>query len=301
MYKVVVFLFLLLLNGCGLNNLFVTDEVNKVTIVKYTPYMKHYRAYFTRTDLKVMKDDKKYLYLYHEEENELGILLHRKDQYILYHLSNPEKQALALNATPKTQYTHVLRKFKRKGFRTIDSLESVGYKASVSLRRYKGVKTLLVEVKDYSRLHGLYKHAIATYDATKIKNIKTTLPQSLIYDDYMHYEKLATTPAQIEQLQIIAKKLKLEPTSIKKYAPYAYYLHESSLDELSAYLSQRYARNTLSYQQYNMLKQRKNVLEEEKLLNEGSLEDLIAAYKINKNPKYKERILTLMKESQDNP
>lgn len=296
-----VFLFFLLLHGCGLNSLFVTDEVNKVTIVKYMPYMKHNRAYFTRTDLKVMEDDKKYLYLYHEEENELGILLHRKNQYILYNLSNPDKQALALNATPKTKYTHVLRKFKHKGFRAIDTLAAVGYTASVSLRRYKGVKTLLVEVKDYSRLQDLYKHAIATYDATKIKNIKTTLPKSLIYDDYMHYEKLATIPAQIEQLQIIAKKLKLETASVKKYAPYAYYLHESSLDELSAYLSQRCTRDTLSYQQYNMLKQRKTVLEEEKLFNEGSLEDLIAAYKINKNPKYKERIMTIMKERQESP
>ncbi|WP_373031963.1 hypothetical protein [Sulfurovum sp.] len=301
MYKMVVVLFFLLLHGCGLNSLFVADEVDKVTIVKYTPYMKHNRAYFTRTALKVMKDDKNYLYLYHEEENELGILLHRKNQYILYNLSNPEKQALALNATPKTKFSHVVKKFKRKGYRTIDSLEAVGYMASVSLRRYKGVKTLLVDVKDYSRLQDLYKHAIATYDATKIKNIKTTLPRSLIYDDYMHYEKLATTPAQIEQLQIIAKKLKLPTASIKKYAPYAYYLHESSLDELSAYLSQRSTRDMLSYQQYNMLKQRKTDLEEENLFNEGSLEDLIAAYKINKNPKYKERILILMKESQNTP
>lgn len=301
MYRIVLFLFFLLLNGCGLNNLFVTDEVNKVTVVKFTPYLKHYRAYFTRTDLKVIKDDKKYLYLYNEKENELGILLHRKNEYILYNLSNPEQQALALKVSPNTKYTYVVKRFKRKGFNTITSLAEVGYTSSVLPRRYKGVKTLFVDVQNYSQLQKIYKQAIETYDATKIKNIKTTLPKPLIYDYYTHYEQLATTQAQMEQLQIIAKKLKLKTTALQKQVPYDYYLKDASLEELSTYLSKRTTRTALSYQQYKMLKQRKIVLQEEKLFTEGSLEDLIAAYKINKNPKYKERIMTLMKEAQENP
>lgn len=300
MHKVVLFLFFLFLNSCAFNNLNVTDEVDKVTIVKYTPYMKHHRAYFTRTNLKVIEDDKKYLYLYNAKENELGILLHRGNQYMLYSLSRPEHPVLTLNVSPKTKFTYALKRFKRKGFDTIASLAEVGYTASVLPRRYKGVKTLLVEVQKYSRLQDLYRQAIQTYNADKIKNIKTTLPKPLIYNYYTRYENLATTQAQMEQLQIIAKKLNLKTTALQKHVPYDYYLKDASLEELSAYLSQRATKDSLSYQQYKMLKRRKIVLKKEKLFNEGSLEDLITAYKINKNPKYKERIMTLMKEAQEN-
>ncbi len=310
MRKVVLLLFFLLLNGCSLNTLFVAGEIDKVTIVKYTPYMKHHRAYFTRTQLQIIKDDKKYLYLYNEKNNDLGILLHRKNQYILYNLSKPEQQALAINASPKTKYTHALKSFKRKGFNPITSLDTVGYLASESLRRYKGVKTLLVEVQEYSRLQNLYKQAIKTYNANKIKNIKTKLPKQFVYDYYKRYEKRAKTQAQLAQLQIIAQKLQIktqeeliqEEVSIPKSSekPYVYYLHDASLDELSTYISKRATRNALSYHQYTMLKGRKTLLQEEELFNEGSLEDLIAAYKVNKNPKYKKRIMTLMKDTQEN-
>lgn len=325
MPKVVLFLFFLLLNGCSLNNLSLPGEIDKVTVVQYTPYMKHHRAYFTRTDLQVIEDDKKYLYLYNEKENELGILLHRKDQYIFYNLSNPEQRALAITENQKTTVTHVLKSFKRKGFNTITSLDTVGYIASVSLRRYKGVKTLLVESQDYSRLQDIYKQAIKTYNANKIKNIQTTLPKQLVYDYYKRYEKRAKTQAQVEQLQIIAQKLQIktktipvkavkaqeeriqeehiqEEASIPKPSekPYAYYLKDASLDEVSTYISQKATRNSLSYHQYIMLKRRKTFLQKEKLFNEGSLEDLIAAYKVNKNPKYKKRIMTLMKDVQEN-
>jgi len=47
-------------------------------------------------------------------------------------------------------------------------------------------------------------------------------------------------------------------------------------------------------------KKRRTVLKEERLLREGSLEELITAYKTNKDPRYKKRILILMKEVQEN-
>jgi len=306
MRTVVLFLFFFLLSGCSLKNLSVEEEIDKVTVVQYTPYMKHHRAYFTRAELQIIKDDKKYLYLYNAKEKDLGILLHRKNQYILYNLSKPEQQALAINASPKTKYTHALKSFKRKGFNTITSLDAVGYTASVSLRRYKGVKTLLVEIQEYSRLQNLYKQAIKTYNANKIKNIKTKLPKQFVYDYYKRYENRAKTQAQLAQLQIIAQKLqiKTEEKESTQSEPveqesYTYYLEDASLDELSAYISQRATRNALSYHQYTILKGRKTLLQEEKLLHEGSLEDLIAAYKVNKNPKYKKRIMTLIKDTQE--
>ena len=302
MRTVVLFFFFLLLSGCSLNSLYVAGEINKVTVVQHAPYMKHYRAYFTRTELQIIKDDQKYLYLYNAKENDLGILLHRKDQYILYSLSKPEQQALAVNARPKTTYTHALKSFKRKGFTPITSVDTVGYIVSVAPRRYKGVKTLLVEIQDYSHLQNLYKRAIKSYNADKIKNIKTKLPKQLVYEYYHRYEKRAKTQVQRSQLQIIAQKLQMttEEEKSTKNKPYIYYLNDASFDELSAYMSEDDTRDSLSYQQYTMLKGRETYLKEEKLLNEGSLEDLIAAYKINKNPKYKKRIMLLMKDTQEN-
>ncbi len=314
MRMMMLFLFFLLLNACSLNNPSLSGEMNKVTVVKYTPHMKQHRAYFARSELQIIKDDKKYLYLYNEKENDLGILLHRKNQYILYSLSNPEQLALAMTENQKTTVPYVLKSFKGKGYNTITSLNSVGYISSVSLKRYKGVKTLLVEIQEYSRLQDLYKSAIKTYNADKIKSIKTTLPKPLIYDYYKHYEKRATTEIQLGQLQIIAQKLQIKrkviPSKTQKEKeesfilphaekPYSYYLEEASLDELQNYIAQSATKNRLSSRQYTMLKRRETSLREEKLFNQGSLEELIAAYKVNKDPTYKKRIMTLIKDTQD--
>jgi hypothetical protein len=262
-----------------------------------------------------------------------------------------------MNVTSKTKYWQVLKGFKSKGFKIIKSLASVGYTASVSRKRYKGVKTLLIETQEYSRLQTLYKKAIKTYNANKIKNIKTRLPKSLISSYYTQYKKRAKTRAQLVQLRTIAKKLKLQAPKIpgkpvkkqkttpskqkvqiarkdkpitqveekievpntpiivqeapvikpivKKISPpkpsakpYTYYLKHASLSELSTYISNKATKNSLSYNQYNMLSRRKVVLQEERLFKHGSLEELIAAYKVNKNPKYKQRIMTLMKDKQ---
>ncbi len=296
MRTVVLFLSFLVLSGCSLNSLYVPGEINKVTVVEYTPYMKHHRAYFTRTALETIKEDQKYLYFYHEKEKDLGLLLHRNNQYILYNLSKPEQPELVLHAGPKTTYSHVVRSFKRKGFTPIASLDTVGYIVSIAPRRYKGIKTLLVDIQNYSHLQDLYRQAIKTYNANGVKNIQTKLPKHFVYDYYRRYEKRAHTRSQSAQLQIIAQKLQIKTQE----EIYTYYLKDASLDALSAYLAQKDTRASLSYHQYTMLKRRKTSLQEEKLFNEGSLEDLIDAYKRNKNPKYKKRILSLIKDKQEN-
>jgi len=334
MQKILLLLFFLLLNGCSLNNLFIGGKIDKITVVKYTPYVKHHRAYFSRAQLKTIKGSKKYLYLYNSKTNDIAILLHRKHQYVLYNMSKPNKHPYTINATSKTKYWQVLKRFKRKGFKIIKSLASVGYTASVSRKRYKGIKTLLVDTQEYSRLQTLYKKAIRTYNAKKIQNIKTRLPKSLIASYYTRYKKRAKTRAQLLQLSTIAKKLKLQVPKIqekqvekqkiqiirkeniqieepaikpivKKISPpmpsnkpYAYYLKHATLNELSTYISNKTTKNSLSYTQYNMLNRRKVVLEGKRLFKHGSVEELISAYKVNKNPKYKQRIMSLMKAKQ---
>lgn len=344
MRKILLFVFLVLLNGCALNTLQLKGEIDQVTVVKYTSYMKHHRAFLSREDLKVIKGGKKYLYLYNEKNNDLALFLYRENQYLLYNFSDPKQKTLSIKTRNGKKYTHALRSFKRIGYKSIDSPMKKGFIVSVSHKRYKGVKTLMVDVKEYTRLQKLYKNAIRTYDASKIKNIQTTLPKILISDYFTRYKKKARTHAQLTQLQIIAKKLKIEGPSLPKkpttaskvktgeatteatieeteeeelawYAsaeeeaneisaqepsgkPYKHYLKDAHLDELSTYLSKEASKNSLSHSQYRTLQQRENTLKEEKLFQEGSMEELIEAYKVNKNPKYKERIMSLMKEKQ---
>ncbi|PHS32472.1 MAG: hypothetical protein COA92_06235 [Sulfurovum sp.] len=332
MQKIVLVLFTILLSGCSLNTLFMQGEIDKVTVVKYTPYMKHHRAFLSRDHLKVIKNGGKYLYLYHQKNNDLAILLHRNKQYVLYNLSDPKQKALPLKTKRNNKYTYALKSFKRLGYRTISSPATKGFIVSVSHQRYKGVKTLLVEAKEYTRLLSLYKKAIRTYDASNIKNIKTKLPKVLISDYYMRYKKRASGHKQLTQLRIIAKKLELKGPALpknphaetveepedkiawyeskKKEAHkisakeasiklYQYHLKDAGLGELSLYLSKETTQGVLSHSQYNKLKQREKSLQEKKLISEGSLDELISAYKVNKKPKYKERIMSLMKEKQE--
>ena len=332
MQNILLILFFFLLNGCALNRPFSVDEIDKVYVVKHAPYVKYYKAYFTRTNLKPMQNGKKYLYLYHAKEKDLAILLHRKDQYRLYSLSHPDKKEIIFNASHKTKYHTVLKHLERKGYR-LTSPATVGYTSRVSFQQYKGLKTLSVEVEDYSHLQNMYKEAIKTYNAKNIEPIKTKLPKELISSYFKQYHKRAKTQEQLDQLQIIATKLQLNsaeaivrttkedsekvleeekveeekiPEEVKvvrviekpKKAtkPYRYYLEKASYAELNTYLSKGGAYDHLTYNQYNTLKER---LKEEKILVDGSLEEVIAVYKKNKDPRYKTRSLELMKKVQE--
>jgi len=365
MQKILLLLFLFLFHGCSINTVFLNGEVNKVMVVKYAPYMKHHRAYFERSHLKTILR-RKYLFLQNPKNHELNVLFRYKNEYILYNMSKPEQKPLAAHIKSNTKVKDVLKAFRHKGFKPVYSLSSIGYTTTVAKRRYKDIKTLLVETYDYSRLQSLYKKAIKNYNAKLIQNIKTKLPKPLIYAYYRRCKKHAKTKAQLEQLQIIGEKLHIEKpqkksiTPSKKISentsksvvkniikkeikdapkthplplrsqtievarptqpkieekqipqvkivknivpaakPYEYYLKQSSLTELSSYLSNSTTKNTLTYNQYAALNHRKIILEEEKLFNEGTLEELIEVYKINKKPKYKKRIMLLMKEKQE--
>ena len=335
MQRILLLLFLFVLNGCTLNSPFLVGEVDKVYVVKHDSYVKYHRVYFTRKNIIPMQNGSKFLYLYHAKEKDLAILLHRKNKYQLYSLSYPDKKVLIFK-THKTKDRTILKNLRRKGYHPV-SPATIGYTSRVSMQLYKGLKTLLVEVEDYSRLQNMYKKAIRTYNAQNIKHIKTKLPKELISSYYKQYHKRAKTQKQLEQLQIIAEKLQLNSTAavvqttkngsepiieeekvtdkkvtekapkevevvkvIKKprkaTKPYSYYLGKASYNELNTYLSKNESREDLTYNQYNTLKEK---LKEEKLLVDGSLEEVIAAYKKNKDPRYKTRSLELMKKVQE--
>jgi hypothetical protein len=322
--------------------------------------MKQHRAFISRSNLKVLKNGKKYLFLYHKKNNAFAVLVKRKNIFYLYTLSDPKQEIYFLHTRQKKNHVYALNHFKSIGYKRLISPYKKGYVISVSHKRYKGVKTLLFDLKDYSRLLKLYKKSIREYNANPIKSIKMPLPKSLILDYFNHYKKRAKNKNQFEQLQIIANKLKIRYTipakvstqnssgetkidkkivkekqstkessntqessvwydfsrekskvekikkreSIQKQIttkepaplPYTYYKNASSLNELNTYLSKKTTIKSLSPSEYLALEQRKKRLEEKKLLKDGSIEELIAAYKHNKKPEFKQRILSLMKE-----
>lgn len=313
----------LLLNGCSLNSPTALGEVDKVQVVSKNASISHYRAYFVRTQLKPIRDNQKYLYFYNKKKKDLAILLHRNDYYILYSLFHPEASKITIRAYKKTRYSAIERVLQEQGYDP-SIPEDAGATSLVALRLYKGIKTLLVEVKDYSALQIKYEKAIKSYHAASIQNIKTKLPHSLISGYYDRYYKQAKSDEAREQLRIIAKKLQLDSpeeipdneevkAALAQEIPeepeypedpkistvsFTYYTKKASYDELDSYLAESTTKSTLSFNQYKELEQRHAIMKEENLLNEGSLEELISAYKVTKKPNYKKRILELMKEAQ---
>lgn len=360
--KIILLLLLLLFQGCSFTSLLPEAEVdvNKVVVVNYATYKKFHRAYFTRHDLIPMHG-RKYLYLYKKKNNDLAILLHRKNKYLLYSMSIPYQEPYTMKVTSKTKLSQVLKGFSKHGYQPIHSLANRGYTSSVSYKRYKGLKTILVETKEYSHLQKLYRNAIKSYNARKVRYVKTKLPKQLIRNYYNFYQKRATSRKQMIQLQNIAHKLglpipalpKIEegsqkivkksisskksvkkeikkkkiaakvlikkendisvkikpiknipvtlPITVTRVKPvsFDFYLNDASIEELTHYMDAKATKTSLSYTQYTQLIAKLDTLKEEKLLHDGTLEELIATYKVNKNPKYKQRIMTLMKEKQE--
>jgi len=311
--KFLVFLFLLFLNGCSIDELRVWGELDKVHIVKQNTYVKYYRAYFRRSHLKPIRHGRKYLYFYHRKTKDLAILLHPENQYILYSFSHPNT-TIKISSDRRHGYRYMLGILKQKGY-SIASPHRIGYTATLSLRRYKKVKTYRVEVKDYRRLLALYRTAISHYDAQKIKGVTTRLPKVLIEGYYRKYKANARTKSEINAMQRIAEKLHLaaetsetatrqpyhtSPASQNWVQRYAYYFNHASAEELERYLSSGEAKKELHPTQYAALQKRSSRMKEQKLLREGSLEELITAYKANNNPRYKAKIMQRIKVLQQN-
>ena len=326
MKKVLLVALFLLLNGCSYESFLALGEVDKVEVVKKNASISHYRAYFTRTQLKPIKNKQKYLYFYSKKDKDLGILLYKNNTYTLYPIYHPAKSTLRFHTQRYAHYRDVKKALRKKGYR-LTSLQAIGATSKVALRKYKGIKTLLVEIKDYRKLQRRYKKAIRSYDASSVLKTRTALPHTLIAHYFNTYQKSASSKRQKKQLKIIANKLHLstpdikekeketvhkvqealalevpeenkKPVDIKPSVPFDYYAHEASYHELDTYLSKDGIKDSLSFTQYTTLTQKHTQLKEQELLKDGSLEALIEAYKTNKKPQYKQRILELMKEAQ---
>ena len=325
MRNIVLAFMLFFLSGCSLNHLLLSEEVDTVNVVKYQKYFKHHRAYFKRDNLQFVARHSKYLFLYRTKKKELGILLRRHNTYTLYNFINPEKANITLKSKKALSYKKLLKHFSLAGYKPAN-LSHLGYSSKIALRRYKGVKTLMVEIKDYSTLKQKYEKAIRSYQSKDILSIKTYLPKKFIYPYFKKYQNQTQSPEKLKQLQRIATKLHFRDKTliIEKdleeevneeidkdedeniYVPnhdnakeYDYYLHRAPVNELKGYLAKTNTRFSLTHNEYQALQTHYNKIKAKTVLKDGSLEELIAAYKVNKDPKYKKRIMILMKETQE--
>jgi hypothetical protein len=295
---------LFLLNGCALNQLFLSDEIDRVNIVKYTPYVKEHKAYFTRSRLRPVWKGKKYLFVYSPKKKDLSILLHKENTYLLYSFTRPKSKVRKFTASSERSLWYALHK---AGYTQAKDLTKLGFVVHTGMRRYKNVKTLMVDVKDYRPLKKRYEEAIRTYDASKVSGIDTHLPKRMIIDYFTHYFKQAQTAEQKEAMYKIAAKLELgiqkeanDTTETQIEPLFPYYLHHASIEEIENYLKAPKTRETLSYGEYTLLEHRLSTLQKKRLLEEGSLETLIAEYKKNQDPEFKKHILARIKQLQEN-
>ena len=316
MKKLLLLVTLFIFSGCSVNQLFLYDEIDKVHIVNYSSYVKERRAYFTREGLLPIRHGKKYLFLYHPKSRHLYVLLRKRRYFLLYDMSaaNREPKKFTTSSTRK-----VLRKLRRYGYRTPKNITKLGYVVRTGLRRYKGVKTLMIDVKDYRTLKRRYEEAIRTYNPSKVSGIRTPLPKKMILSYFTSYYKKARTPQQKAALQKIARKLRLgiatktngtpqvqeepqqtqpekseQPELIEPLFPY--YLKQAPIDELEEYLDTTQSHSELTRGERSLLEHRLEKMKKEKLIAEAPLERLIEAYKRNQDPAFKKHILARIKE-----
>ncbi len=291
---------MLLFHGCSINQLFLTDEIDKVTTVRQSRFVKHNRAYFSRENLRLFANKKPYLLLIHQKRHDLGVLLHRGNTYELYRFFSPSKAPLRF----KTSRYRLFGKLAQYGYIPLKDPKEKGYVIHSGLRRYKGVKTYLIDITDYSKLKTRYEDAIRSYQSNILSDIHDNLPKQLIEPYLRYYSQRADTEEKKEEIQHIAKKLQIaldrEQTAstvvpVTNQTPYHYYRYRASMYELGNYLNTPQSRIDLTPAQYTILQHRLETLQQEKLLQEGSLETLIATYETNHDPRFKRRIMELLK------
>ena len=252
---------LFILNGCTLSQLFLSNEINKINIVKLTPSTKYYRGYFPREDLKPVLNRQKYLFLYNGRRKDLALLLRHGNTYTLYHLPDKYYGTIKVRIKPnRHRKRNMLRYFAKRGYH-IANPRALGYRTKTGLRKYKGIKTLMVELK--CRCKSKERHGKKLSDGQEQESIS--------------YAENSDT--QIEPL-------------------YSYYLHYASIPELKNYINDPRKMNSINASQRNLLKKRLSSLEKEDMLKNGSLEELIEYYKKNKDPKVKKQIMELIKQKQ---
>lgn len=105
--------------------------------------------------------------------------------------------------------------------------------------------------------------------------------------------------SQKKRAKATNRKRRSHAVKIQKLSKtYLYYLHSASLPELRHYLDSGKAAEDLPLEKYTLLRERRKGMEEDALIQYGSLKELIAAYDKTKNPRFKARILELMKEQE---
>jgi len=275
--KITVLLFMFLFHGCVLNSLFTKTNINKVTVVNHTLYMTHYAVFFPREDLNFIKNGMKYLYFYNKQKKRLSILLHPKNTYLLYSLTKPNAPVLSLD---NNRYLTILKILHKKGYQLLKTPKEKGYLITVLPRIYKGIKTILVEVKVYTDTQKLYQRNIHTDKKTK----PTPSTEKLNINDLPSTEKSQESQKTYEE-----KNLKIQQKS--KDANIS-----KSMDTEKNITKVRVTPEVTLLKPIPKLIKTNEKKEESEILKHGSIEELISLYKVNKKEIFKQRIMLLMQK-----
>ena len=298
--KTFLFALLLFVHGCSINQLFLTDEIDTITTVQQSHFVRHNRAYFSRENLLPRSGKKPFLLLTHKKRHDLGVLLHRGNTYLLYRFFSPSTPPIRF----KANHRQLRKKLAQYGYIPLGNPENKGYIVHSGPRRYKGVKTYLIDITDYTKLKTRYQNAIRNYRSDMLSGIHDRLPKQLIEPYLRYYRQQADTEEKKKEIARIAEKLHISldkkevspPLLLNSDQPsYHYYRYRASMYELGNYLNTPQSRAVLTPAQYTILQHRLGTLQQEKLLQEGSLETLIAAYEKNHDPRFKQRIMALLK------
>jgi DNA-binding phage protein len=298
LFSFIVVFTIIFLSGCNTSLPWLQNRVvDKVYVVSVDKGVKRFRGYFRRDSLYRFDDGKRTRFLYHPKRHEAALLLHRKDGYYLYPFRLKHAKPVRYG-NARTSLSEAMRKFASYGYRHMVQPEANNFIITTGLRRYKGYKTVMVELADYHNLHQHYLDALKRKDFATLMRLPD-IPSQLIRETLVRTYRSETDPTLRKRLEKVADKLGIKLPLSQKNDPkklFDYYLRHASSEELRQYLNTTRTNGELDTVSRRALQQRLHQLEYERLLKEGNLDRLIEAYRKYKDPRLKARIMELMNQ-----
>jgi len=298
-----IVLMALVIEGCQTPPLWTSSELNTFQVVSYGYDVRHYRAYFTRADLSLLPNKKRTMFFEHTKHHTLAVLLRRRNRYELYDMSDPSHPKIRFETPKPLSLSALYRRLRRYGYRPAN-LQKLGIQVAIAPRRYRGVKTWMIEIEDFSRLKKRYLKAIKLGQSALVRRLKP-IPAVLIAPELRAAFIAARTPKKRKALIRIARRLRINlpetshPAQTSQSSSphrFEYYLKRASESELRKILNTSTEKTKINSVQRRALRQRLHQLERDRLLKKGSLDELIDAYRREKDPLLKRRIMELLEK-----
>ena len=293
-----------LLGGCQIPDFTAAFKLNTFHIVSYGNDVRHYRAYFLRKNLTFLPNGRRTLLAVHTKTQSPAIVIRRKGYDEVYDMATYRHIAFREKASKHRTLRTLQRFLARRGYRIVNT-RNFGVHLTTGPRKYRGYKTWLIDLKDYSRLKRRYLQALR-HNPCRLKQLKP-IPADLIKKELRLAVSKRLNVSDRTCLYESAKRLHIslpspqkKPTPDRQNPSFSYYISHASEKELRTLLHTKTYKTRFSTFQQRALRQRLRQLEHDRLLKHGSLEELFAAYKHNKDPRIKQRIMQLLEQRQSN-